>query len=602
MDKNVKDKKDTSFKDRIAYIIGLTALATAILLFVIFNGTTYDYGAAGEERVVRVASIKTMFTGITVKAAEADDLDMDFQDVIEIGGTRFRVREDGMLYHVREDETILYLITIPRRLYDAEHYYYTRAMRETLRTAGVMTIRYFPNSANRTVWINPPYAPYSMWVEDDDYVHDYDAVYIEVTGRLGSMYWGRYRGRPECSPWVFLIHYRPAELQRPGAYFDTAELLLGIAILAPFAIIPLILLVRVFMRMSKFRKDIVSFKDKKGVDPSFEQIYQQLSDKHRPQLDAMRKSIILKLLLMVGICAAVVILPFVLFDNADIGIAISAVGGPFMLIGFFLLKDRLKRPYVDYFRENMAKSFVALVDSKLSYSPEPSDKQWEQIVNQYHIAAFEGSVFGSQMLMEPTDTIGAPGLSNYVTGRIEGRPFQMCCMFMTSNLRNDPLKFKGLFINMKVSRNLQGFIKIERKVGRGAIKTFRPRYIPKRERKKLDSPAFERDFRVGSDDQVTAMRYLTADVMELLIDYKNELLYTQTRFNRNLRPQNTDRISLDFFWQGNEVMMRVGNKKMFRPTLRDPMCKDSLACCYSSLAFAARLNHVITKSIKDTSI
>ena len=118
----------------------------------------------------------------------------------------------------------------------------------------------------------------------------------------------------------------------------------------------------------------------------------------------------------------------------------------------------------------------------------------------------------------------------------------------------------------------------------------------------MDDAIFEKNFLVGSNDQITAMQYLTADVMELLLNFKDELVDIQTRFSRNFFPQNPNAISLDFFWQDNDVLMRIGNKKMFKPTMRDPMCKDSLACCLSSLKFATRLNQVITKSIKETAI
>ena len=366
-----------------------------------------------------------------------------------------------------------------------------------------------------------------------------------------------------------------------------------------FAIIALIVGILFSRRKRKFKKDIAGFKDKARVSESFEQIYQRLSEKHRPQLDAMRKPIVRKLLLAGGIFAAAAILLIVLAPQLAAGLlsAILALG----IVAFCFWLDRLKRPYVLYFRETVAKDFVALVDSKLSYSSEPSDRQWERIMDQYHIPQFEGSIFDSPMAqMVPVESRGSPGLSNFIRGTIEGRPFELCCMYLGSH--TDKLSsFKGLFVSIRVSKRLQGHIKVERKVRRG-MKAFRPRFTPNRELRKMDSPAFERDFRVASNDQVTAMRYLTADVMELLLNHKNELLYLQTRFNRNILPRNPNRIKVDFFWQGNEVLMRIGSKKMFKPTLRDPMCKDSLACCLATLTFATKLNHVITKSIKETAI
>ena len=326
------------------------------------------------------------------------------------------------------------------------------------------------------------------------------------------------------------------------------------------------------------------------MDVSFEQMYQQVSEKYRPQLEEMGKSIGRKLWIARALSIVVIVLIIWLLG----GLALYIVLVP--IAAFFSYKQTLKRPYVLFFRENVARSFVALVDSSLLYSPEPSASEWGRILEKYHTAQFEG------IGMVPVNGVrGSPGLSNAITGEIEGHPFQLCCMSLQgSGGKNDKRKFKGLFVSMKVSKPLNGFIKTERKtnllLGSGI------RFIPRGERKKMDSAAFMKDFFVGSNDQVTAMRYLTADVMELMINFKNELMDIQRRFNRDILPQNPHAISLDFFWHGNEVLMRIGNKKMFKPTLRNPMCKDSLACCLATLTFATKLNHVITKSIKETSI
>jgi len=361
------------------------------------------------------------------------------------------------------------------------------------------------------------------------------------------------------------------------------------------------------------------------MNPSFEQLYQQLSEKHRPQLEEIRKSIIPKLWLAWAICTSATFLVllvvfsigrFAVFldggdEFADLNrmIIVSAIMAIlFSPLMVYVLKGSVKRPYVLYFRENVARSFVTLIDPSLTYLPQPAD-DWEYrpfaqnadnwfswILDRYNAAGFSGWVDKDKGIVQatmPCDTSSSPGLSNLIIGEIEGRPFRLCCMSLT---------FKGMFVYMEVSKSLNGYIKVARKPRGLASLTREQLFVPKAERKKMDSAAFEKDFFVGSNDQITAMLYLTADIMELLINFKNELIDVQTRFSRNLLPQNPNDINLDFLWQGNKVLMRIGNKKMFKPTLRDPMCKDSLACCLSSLRFATRLNHAITKSIKETAI
>ena len=336
------------------------------------------------------------------------------------------------------------------------------------------------------------------------------------------------------------------------------------------------------------------------MDSSFEQLYQQLSEKHRPRLEAMGKSITFKLWIAGGLCTVLALwvlwrLPFIRGYTILI-IIIGLICGVVYACKYFL-----ERQYVLYFRENVAKSFVALVDPSLSYSPEPPSNLHSQILDQYHTALFDGrSLLGVARMMIPTNTrisrtgnkMGSHGLSNFITGEIEGCPSQLCCMSL-QGLGHEG-KFTGLFVRMKVSKNLDGFIKVQRKIQGQQFVFEDTRFIPGTELQKMDSVLFNKDFFVGSNDQITAMQYLTANVMELFLNFKDELI--------NIQKTSADSTNLDFFWQGDDVLMRIGNKKMFMPTMHDPMCKDSLACCVATLNFVTKFNNVITKSIKETAI
>ena len=258
------------------------------------------------------------------------------------------------------------------------------------------------------------------------------------------------------------------------------------------------------------------------MDLSFEQMYQQLSEKHRPQLEAIRKSIVRKLWIAGFGCTVVTaLLLFVLPETVLmligifllIGLLCSAFYFSFkglllvirqpptlkmwaswilcivlaaLILGFmpiilvvllvsaplFCYMIYLKRPYVLYFRENVAKNFVALADPSLSYSPEPTGNWHNRILNQYHTAGFEGSVLHE---MVPVNTAGSPGLSNFITGQIEDRhlrrPFWLCCMSLSGE-HDKTAKFKGLCISMKVSKRLKGFIKVQRRWGTGIFGSF----------------------------------------------------------------------------------------------------------------------------------
>ncbi|MCL2213210.1 MAG: DUF3137 domain-containing protein [Oscillospiraceae bacterium] len=326
---------------------------------------------------------------------------------------------------------------------------------------------------------------------------------------------------------------------------------------------------------------------------SFEEIYKELSRIHRSKLIKLRNKTIFKLIVAFVIVVALSFASIHFLKDELFTLMIQ-----FFLIGCFVVMIiASKQPYVEYFRKNVAVAFIALVNESLSYSIVPQDK--DAVLEMYRTPLFDGGLRGATM--NAIDTFGgSPGMSNHIVGQIEGRAFELCCLYMYS--AHQKTTFKGMFVKMQVSKSLQGYVKISRKI-KGLTRFDEwQHFISEKERTKVDVSEFDKDFYVGSNDPITPFRYLTHDVMELILNYKNELIDVQTRFNRNLLPQNPKRISLDIYWRGDEVFMRLGNKKMFEPTLRNPMCKDSLACCVSTLAFANEFNRIITKTIESTSV
>ncbi|MCL2354602.1 MAG: DUF3137 domain-containing protein, partial [Oscillospiraceae bacterium] len=118
----------------------------------------------------------------------------------------------------------------------------------------------------------------------------------------------------------------------------------------------------------------------------------------------------------------------------------------------------------------------------------------------------------------------------------------------------------------------------------------------------MDNVEFEKNFFVGSNEQITAMQYLTADIMDLLLNFQKLQIEIFQKIPRRSMWDHPNRMNMDLLWEGNSVLMRIGNRKMFKPTLRDPMCKESLKLCLSALDFALKFNAMISKSIKDTEI
>ena len=164
MDENVKSKKETSFAERTGSVIFFAILATGFILFVIFGGTRYDYEAVGEEITGYVFFVTYRYTSWRPGAARIPYIIV-----------RDRVPQEAYTHRITFPAPI-----IRDRQTISDESEAIRALR-----GQEITIRYYPNSTNSTVWIDPPHPPYG--VQLSSYPHDYDAEYIEITGQKSGM-------------------------------------------------------------------------------------------------------------------------------------------------------------------------------------------------------------------------------------------------------------------------------------------------------------------------------------------------------------------------------------------------------------------------------
>jgi hypothetical protein len=226
------------------------------------------------------------------------------------------------------------------------------------------------------------------------------------------------------------------------------------------------------------------------------------------------------------------------------------------------------KPNEDNYKLNIVESFIALIDSSLSYTAKPAEDINERIMEQYSSAKFGN---GAKMILRTKKK--ASGIGNLISGEIERMPFQICCMALMPEGPDNSKWFDGKFVSMKAGKSVDGFIKIER-AGIGE-------FVCPDEMQSTDNPDFEKNFSATGNDEATVKKYLTADVMEALLAFDKELV---TPKNPNV---------FEFIWRGDEVLLRIGNEEMFTFAIFDPNSikqRQMLANYMLYLKFILKLN------------
>ena len=207
MDVKIKNKKEKSFKERTASIIGFAVFATALLLFYIFVSAPYDYDAVGEERTGYVFFVTYRHGSARPGAARIPYI---------------IVRE-----RVQGSEFTTHRISFPAPVIRGRQTISDETEAIRVLSGQEITIRYYPNSTNSTVWLDPPYPPYG--VQTNSYPHDYDAHYIEITGQISGM---SIDWEAEPPTWTFGLRERVQEarfdrqeIRYPGTVSDSRRLL-----------------------------------------------------------------------------------------------------------------------------------------------------------------------------------------------------------------------------------------------------------------------------------------------------------------------------------------------------------------------------------------
>ena len=293
---------------------------------------------------------------------------------------------------------------------------------------------------------------------------------------------------------------------------------------------------------------------------NFNDIYEVLYKKYNEKMEKFRKDILKEKLttVVIGMIAFAILAN--IFNNWAIMFLAPIV---IFLKLTFSKKERL---YENSFKGELINALIKEYDENLNFEPERGIASAI-----YRKGEFEGyDVYRSEDL---------------ITGKLEGKYKINMAEVRTRDRRTDSdgdsyyvTLFYGLFAEIELDKTI--FAKL--KLRKDKLKLFGGG----KERVELDSGEFEKIYDVYATDKIIAMQLLTADIMQMFIDFKE---------NYKIAPEIT--------LEENKLYIRFQTGNMFEPiSNKKALDYETLLKYYDTINFTLNITKEFIKNIKETEI
>lgn len=301
-----------------------------------------------------------------------------------------------------------------------------------------------------------------------------------------------------------------------------------------------------------------------NIPQEFKKIYNELYVKNVEQLESLRKSIVNRYIVF-GIIIVVLVFfvspKFYLMD--ELLVQAIVIGFLLVFIIFIALMQKYRKRYIGAYKYNIISKFIKLVNENLEYKS--TSKSAMTARPEYMMANFDNKPFNRFYQ------------DDYIEGNIEEdvnmKIFDIHIQNVVKRGKNTYTEeiFEGIFARCTSLKNIDTTIKITRN---------KLKIIDSKNRIQMDSGEFEEYFDVYTQDKITAMRILTSDVIQCLLDFQN-------------------RYELDFeiVFKNNIVYSRFFTGPMFEPKIMgDAMDEGLIFRYYTILKFIIELTKAINKT------
>lgn len=292
---------------------------------------------------------------------------------------------------------------------------------------------------------------------------------------------------------------------------------------------------------------------------SFDEIYDKIYKENQEPLERKRKEV-KNAILFVVIPSLVIAIILVFMTGSTIPIYIGVI-----IATLYVTITMPGKNYTSIFKQTVIKTFVKEYSEKLEYEPTRGISSYTYIQGEF----------------ENFDKYHTEDL---ITGTLEdGNTINMAEVYTEKEVSTDSdgdktykTLFHGLFAQIQLNKTVETNLKIRR----NGISLFN------KEKIEMDSVEFEKKYNVFATDKIIAMQLLTADVMQMLLDFKEK-----------------NKILPEITLKQNYLYIRFSTGDVFEANIiKKPLDYNTLKRYYDIINFTLKLTESFIKNIKETEL
>lgn len=286
-----------------------------------------------------------------------------------------------------------------------------------------------------------------------------------------------------------------------------------------------------------------------NIPSDFEHIYKELLANNNNTLETLRKPV--QRIATFEIFSVFLFILGIALSKINVVMGILGILGLFLAIAFYNTYIQHEKKYIEEYKKEIISKFIKLLNNNLRYTPLNIDDISMQM--DYKNANFENRNFDRFLA------------DDYIEGFINEHTFlKICDLDITDTVQRGQKKhietiFSGIFVQTKTEKNTGIFLKISS----NKTNIFKSNI----NRVELDSKIFEELFDVYSDNKLATMQLLTSDIMEYLIDFRNNY-----------------KIKYEIVIRNNTIYMRFFTGTMFEPQIFGNALNKQLLLTYYNVS------------------
>ncbi len=348
-----------------------------------------------------------------------------------------------------------------------------------------------------------------------------------------------------------------------------------------FCVAGIIPIIRIIMTNSVKNKDVVV--EELGENINFEGIYTELQDKHAYELDKIRKRVFPAIILVTISVIGLILMgfwvdkvdknPMLIYGKENLLIIIPIVIVTPFFAAVFMLSSR-KGAYTRKYKDLLVADLVQRINGSLKY------ERYNGEINHRLIGKYRDSNF-DKLKFNRWDAEDA--IHGNITDNLHLELAELSIDHESGSRKNRTTIniFKGLFARVERKENFNTIIKVLNDKNKASVSN-----QDNLSEVKMDSTEFENMFNVYSNNPVVAMRVLTSDIMEKIIDFEKRL-----------------NIHYELYISGAEIYMRLFTKELFEPSIfNKDKEKKNMRMYYEILNLVIDMSKELDKIISEVEV